>query len=353
TAILLAPACSPDHAGRADLARHIPQDASMVTALDLQALMEKADFEAVRQMEFYQDWIRETSDNPVARKVLEDPAQSGIDLKGKAFLTYKLDPKNPEFIFIAFLLPLDDAEAFETLVESLSDRKPEARNGYQALLDGGGALAWNDELALIGGATNRGMDLAALVEEVFNTTPENSIAQVKSFRDAFDQPHDIVGWMSTDPLAENPEAGLALSVIGLDSDALKGNSISSYLDFEKGKVVGRSDYHLSDGLGKNFLGMFFKKELEADFRPYIPGENLISVQALALDLKGIDEFLSTRPQAQGYVDFVLRESNLDRPTLLKTFGGDLMLATYFDEEEDFNLLFATSIRDEAEARKII
>ncbi|RMF28089.1 MAG: hypothetical protein D6765_06520 [Bacteroidetes bacterium] len=30
-----------------------------------------------------------------------------------------------------------------------------------------------------------------------------------------------------------------------------------------------------------------------------------------------------------------------------------MLATYFDEEEDFNLLFATSIRDEAEARKII
>ncbi len=138
-----------------------------------------------------------------------------------------------------------------------------------------------------------------------------------------------------------------------DIDALKGNYVSSYLDFEKGKVVGRSDFHLSDGLGKNFIGMFFKKELETDFSPYLPGENLISVQALALDLKGIDEFLSTRPQAQGYVDFLLRESGMDRPTLLKTFGGDLMLATYFDDEEDFNLLFATGIRDEEEARNIL
>jgi hypothetical protein len=65
----------------------IPKDAVSVTAINVQSLMQKADFETVKNMDFYKKAIEEAqAKNPAMAEILKDPKKSGIDLSKNFYL---------------------------------------------------------------------------------------------------------------------------------------------------------------------------------------------------------------------------------------------------------------------------
>jgi len=356
TAFLFA-SCKKDVATAEDVGlNHIPQSASSVTTVNIKQLMEKADFETVKSMEFYQAMTAEMkkNDQEIVAAIAQDPSKSGVDLDKNAYVTYILDEKNPENVFTAIILNLNNESDFATLIGeanlTISDGdgyKKAANDRFQ------GMIAWNDNMAVIGIPMNRSVDVDARLTEIFTTTAETSIAQNADFTKTSKTNHDFTSWFTTDAIAKNPQAGFALSMIQIPATALEGNSIHSHFDFENGQVVGHSESFFNKDLGENFIGKFFKSKTETDFSNFIPGKDLVFATAGAIDFKGIDQFLSERPQAQGYVDFMLKNYGLTRADIVETFGGDFMMAGTGTATNNGSTLFATSIKDKSKLNSFL
>ena len=85
--ILLVVACKKEAVTPGDALAYVPASSTSITAIDLKKLMQKADFEAVKKLDFYKEMVEKTSSNdPQIAKVLLDPTASGIDLDGKIYL---------------------------------------------------------------------------------------------------------------------------------------------------------------------------------------------------------------------------------------------------------------------------
>ena len=338
---------------------NIPEDVSSVSSINVKQLMEKADFESVKQMEFFREAVAEAGRrSPALAKVMENPELSGIDLEKNLYVTYDINPKNPEEVFVATVFSIKDKEVFEELLKNAdSDIEFDDRESHQVITKYDQQIvAWNGNVGVFGGANTRDIDLEDKARKIFETDGSTSIAQNKNLQNALKGDHDMTTWFSTDPIAGNPQAGAAMAFLDLEKGALKGNHIHSSLNFEEGAIVGHSDFYLSDGLGKNFIGRFFKDESDTDFSKYLPGENLVSVTTAAMDIRGIDAFLTERPQARDMLVFMAKDAGLEMKDIIAAFDGDMMMAAYGDESgnvEDGAILYATAIKNEKAMKKIL
>ena len=112
-AVLFAAGCKKDVKVPTDALAYVPGSSSMVTAIHVKNLMQKADFESVKQMDFYQEMIAETADNdPEISRILLNPEASGIDLDQKMYLATDIDQENPELMVTYLFCTLKNAEDF-------------------------------------------------------------------------------------------------------------------------------------------------------------------------------------------------------------------------------------------------
>lgn len=356
--VFLFTACQDDAFEPKDALANIPEDVSSVSSINIKQLMEKADFESVKQMEFFQEALSEAERrSPALAKVMADPMLSGIDLEKNLYMTYDLNPKNPEEVFVATIFSINDKNAFEELLKnSDSDIVFEDMEGFQAITKYNQQIvAWNDEVGVFGGANVNDIDLIDKARKIFETDASTSVGQNKNLRKALEGNHDMTSWFSTDAVASNPQAGMAMTFLDLDKDALKNNHIHSSMDFENGAIVGHSDFYISEGLGKNFLGRFFKDEITTDFTKYLPSENLVSVSTAAMNIRGIDQFLTERPQTRDMLVYMAKDAGIDMKDIIAAFDGDMMMAAY-GESTDISkgaALFGTKIKNQKAMRKIL
>jgi len=353
---LLSTGCQKDAKVPADALAHVPATASTVTAINLKKLMQKADFESVKKMAFYQDMMAGANNkSPEIGRILMDPETSGIDFEQKAYLATDVNKDNPEEMTTFLFFTLKNAGDFTNLFKGHSGEITE-KNGIKMLGNSTNSmLGWNDRLAVFAFSTQPATEFSDQVVQLFKAGPANGAAALPGLLKALDGDHDFANWTTTDQLAENPAAGMALNLIAINPDALKGNHIHSYGDFEKGRIVGRSDFFISKDLGEQFIGRFFKDEVDTDFSSILPGEGLTAAVACAMDLRGLDKFLSERPQSKEYADFVLNDMGMKRKDLLEVFGGDMLFATYGGEKgiEDTKLLVAAQMKSKKKAQEFL
>ncbi|MCR9290129.1 MAG: DUF4836 family protein [Bacteroidetes bacterium] len=359
--VLLFSACQDDVFVPKDALGNIPEDVSAVSSINLTQLMEKADFEAVKQMEFFQDaLLKAERTSPALAKIMADPALSGIDLEKNLYVTSDINPKNPEEVFVASIFSIKDKAAFEALLKNADQEVVfEDHEGFQTITKYNQQIvAWNGEVGIFGGSNVNNIDLLDKARKIFETDASTSVVNNKNLRKAISGNHDMTSWFSTDPIASNPQAGMALTFLDIDKNALKDNHIHSTMDFEDGVIAGHSDFFISDGLGKNLLGRFFKDEVTTDFSKYIPTENLISATTAAMDIRGIDAFLTERPQARDMLVFMAKDAGLEMKDIIAAFGGDMLMAAYSEPKENIKLeegsaLFSMSIKNQGAMQKIL
>lgn len=167
----------------------IPSDASMVTAIDLKSLIDKAGLndkenEATKQQ--VMDALKKemsASAFQQMEKIMKNPAESGIDISVPVYLFM-----SPAFSTPAIVAQVCDESALnaslETLVQEQVAQPVTEADGYSFTVIGNGVLAFNDSAMLIASGENESQmeQLQASVSNLMKQEEENSIAKAAVFQ---------------------------------------------------------------------------------------------------------------------------------------------------------------------------
>ncbi|HFA51215.1 MAG TPA: DUF4836 family protein [Bacteroidetes bacterium] len=349
--------CKSDPDSLSGTESHIPATATSVNGIDLQRLMKKADFESVKQMDFYQKMIADAKkQSPALAAAMMNPEKSGIDLTGKIYLTTDVDKEQPDQVTTHIIVPLANAADFEALALS-TDMTFKNENGLNIYVPENGktAMIWSEDLLVLSHSNKESENVTGSAKKIFELKGEESLANNKGFRKAMSADHDLSVWMSSNTVSRNSKANMAMAFIGVDPAALEDNHIKGYADFENGKMVGRADFNINDELEDEVFDRFFKKEPKTDFSKVLPADKLSFAMTGALNFRGMDKFLSEHPQSKEYADFVLNDmGGVARKDILSTLNGDVMIAAYAGKDglkEQF--VIALALKNERSANAML
>lgn len=356
-----------------DASKAIPKDAVSVTALNLPSLFQKADFEAVKQMEFYKAMVDSANtENAAMADILRDPRKSGVDLTKNVYLVqdYNLANAAQSGNNMTALMSLSNASDFETMLKSSdATAKIETKDGIKFILStpkadendqdadasnygqrnrNRGVVAWNDKLAIIGTYTE-GSDFT----KYFKQKPEESIAKNEQFGKLFGTKHDMYSYMSFDKLADDAQIKGGAGMMNLDPKSLKGNYATGYADFENGQIVSKSDYQINADLRKQW-GIMFKDNVKTDFSKYLKGSNLGFAMTMALDVKGIKEIINTNPQFKAALEMGKGNEAFSTDDIFKAFDGDMVVsAAPLAGSEKWSGMMGFKLNDKAAMLKLV
>ncbi len=350
-----------------DTANAIPKDAVSVTAINIPTLMQKADFESVKQMDFYKNMVDSASaENAALADIMRDPSKSGVDLTKNIYIVqdYNFMTDSRAGASAAVLMSLSDASAFEKMLTSgKTPHKMETKDGIKYITYEGGSnnnsetgmtyekrpevIAWNDKMAVLGGHTEGGNFSA-----FFKNKAEESIAKNDNFTKLFGTVHDMYSYTNFDKMADNPQVKASAGMMNIDPKALKGNYATGYADFEKGQIVGKSDYQINKELRQQW-GLMFKDNVKTDFSKYLKGDNIGFVATMALDMKGLKEIINANPSFR----VMLESSKSDKfstDDIFKAFDGDLVIAASpTDGGKKWNGMVGFKLNGKATMEKLI
>lgn len=344
--------CKKDLVYSDDALRIIPATSATVVRIDIPSMMKKADFASIKESQMYKDAVEDArEENPTLAKVMENPETSGVDLGKMGYLFLDINTENPRETFGGMLVSLKDEGQFEELVKTNGDVSSKGAFRY-LLYDNDKIVAWTKEVALFGFSDDY-INLVERAEIVFNTKDQESITNNKDLQKAMAEAHDMSLWFSTTPFSESPDIQMGLSMAEMDKEALKDNYVHGYMDFLQGKIEGKARLFLQPKLSKD-LDKFFNDKVSTDFSKYIPNDQVSMLLVNAINIKGIDEVLSARSQSKGFLEFSLKQYDLNVKDFREAFGGDIALAAVGQEGSDRRIgLFATNVLDKAVAQKFI
>lgn len=351
---LLTTSCKEGASLAEDAIVNIPANSSSVSAINVKRLMDKADFESMQKMSFYQDFIKDASQgNPGVEAVLKDPNASGVNLDANVYIVQDVDIINPENAFMGVVASLNDKAAFKELLASNGKADFKSAEGYEFLeADRKTIVAMNDDIVVMGVSQGVGADLKAGVESIFKTTKETSIVSNEDLKKCFSKQADITTWFSSNKMAEAAKGNMGMAGFIISPTMLTENYAHSYFNFEKGAIVSESNYDFNEKLSDEFRHVF-KDEVKTDFSEYVPADNLIFAFSGALDMKGINMILTNKSMT-GMADMSLKQYGLTTEELSKTIDGDFLITSHAKSgSENPNMLMAMKINDMDGLQKII
>jgi hypothetical protein len=340
----------------------IPKDAVSVTAINIDNLMKKADFETVKKMDFYQKVLSEAqTKSPTMAEILKDPKKSGIDLTKNIYMVQGGNilgvGRGTSSMEGGILMSIADTKAFEAMLQNANAGKIATKDGvkyiqmneevnhtdgqgYEVGYKKDGLIAWNDKMAFLGSGNDGNTDGTSQNSreggsfmQYFKTKPEESIAKNEQFQNLMSSNHDMYTFMSFDKWADDMSAKAAAGAMNIDPKALKGNYFSGYSDFENGKIVSKSDFFINKGITKDW-GLLFKSYVKTDFSKYLDGQNLGFVMTMGLDTKGLKEILNSNAQFNAAMQMGSGAYGFTADDVLKAFDGDIVIAASPNAGED-------------------
>jgi len=329
-----------------DSLKMVPANASSVTAINLPSILEKMDYENFKTTPKFQKRVEEIRENdPLFAAFVENPDAAGIDINQNMYFAVSFDEETGMEEFITFTFSLKDAGKFETTVKEALKDGVQVGDGFKYVKPhSDNILGWNESTAIVG-FTSSYTDMQKRLAGQFNKTEDKSIADNPDLQKAFKGEHDVKLWMSSNTFSDNPQAGMAMAMAEIDPAALKDNYVHGYMDFLDGEIKGVADLFVNKTLAKD-LDKFFKDETNGNYSKYIPGENLSFLMMNALDIRGIHEVLSARPQSKNFLEFALKKYGITIDDISSTFGGDVVVAGFETAERDNPKgLFITDVKD--------
>ena len=331
-----------------DSLTYIPEDAAMVTAIRLQQLMDKADFESLKQTEGFQNMLEDAAEeNATLAKVLADPAASGIDLSKNMYVSLELSDSEPIMTVASFSIA--DQEALEQMMESLKVEATPVSNDFKYFdTPGKASVAWNDEVLLLG-MVDESISVKDRLLRYLETPADASVADNTNLREQLQGDFDVLNWMSSDFILRSRNWQTSGNLLNYDKEQLSGQYMAHALTFEKGVIENQVMLDLSGQL-KNDLGMFFRDEVTTDFISAAPTGTPAFLLTAAFDINGVNQLLVEK-YSKGVAEKTLNQFGLSAKELLQAFSGDMMLAGY--ESPKVAALFAATVADEAPLRTLL
>lgn len=347
----------PAATGSSDVSNAIPADATGVFLMNTKQLLEKADYASLKETSFFQDFVEEAQkEAPEMVPFLEDPEAAGIDMAGNMGLYFSVpeEMQNGNDFEFAVLFPVADKAKMDAAVtlalEKAKDATTEAKEGYTiTALQENNFLVQGDNILAF---TSYNDD--AKIQELINPTGE-SIHANANFAKQLEENKDVLFWMSADPIVDamlkNPQTAMqirgGLGFAQISEEALKGNYMSFFYDFQKGKMIAGTQFDFSEDLVRE-LGDIFPDELTIDYSKYIPTDGLAASMTVGINAAGVLNFMAKRGLDK-MVDQYLAMTGLDLGKIEKGITGDLAVAAYAPAAEgnDPAIVLALGLKDKA------
>lgn len=311
----------------------VPENSTMVVGINLKSLMEKADMDAVKEMDFYKDMVAEAArqQGETMAKILENPEKSGIDLNESAYFFMDMDKKSQSRL-IGFTFKIADKDDFETLVKE-SDMDAQKGKGYEYAVNNGNVVAWDKTIGFVGSISNRNDGSDEVIEKLGKIfSGKSSITDNSDAAKALGGNHDINYYFSSASIVDMFEDELAEAEVFISKKDLKNNTFSGYTDFKKGEIVSIGNSELSKGL-KSDLKMLFGEGSETDFSKYLPGENVVMLMTGKLNFAGINQLLKDKG-VNGLANMQLNSVGLTTDDIANAIDGDMAIVANAEANTD-------------------
>jgi hypothetical protein len=309
-------ACS----SKSELANHIPKDANVVMALDIKSMGYKSlDLNQILTFENVKKALSDLGKKDTATTKFEN---SGIDFLSKAYVFGKAEQTAP---FGGVVVALSDAGKFETFLKELSKEIEIKKEGELNVATMTGetsvALVWSDSkvIALFGKEK-----LKETAITLMNLEKENSLAANNAmFSDLEKEAADISFWANFsdfDKLAQaygqgaNPAAMINL----------KETYLAATCNFEDGQVVVNTKYTTNKENAEKMS--FIKQSVSTEVANALPGQTVIGMLGMALDMPKIQAYLEKEKLLDAYGPFASQYTGLTAPELLNMLSGDVAIS---------------------------
>src|SRR5688572_568927 len=108
----------------------VPADAALVVHFDGKALQSKFSWEDFKKTDLFVDATKNETDS-LTKKILENPANSGVDLNSDVFYFVRNRGRNAYFVVTG---GIKDDDAFAAVLQKMSDgQKPEKKENLSVL----------------------------------------------------------------------------------------------------------------------------------------------------------------------------------------------------------------------------
>ncbi len=260
--------------------------------------------------------------------LLENPAESGLDLKKDLFLFMSMvgtDINNPN-VSGGLLFPVGDKAKLDALIARVNEK-----SGTQTVTEGGvsvvkigeesaetGVCAYNDIACVLYFMTN-GEDIEAKVRGLFAQKPGESLMGDKTVAAQLAGQNDVnmvMSYANVSSLMNNP----MLSAMPM-MDVLKGATMVGSVNFEKGSIVcdARMTYKDKESEKKMMDFYAYVKPQTGDLMRYVPA-NSIGAVSYGLDGEKLYTMLAAMP---GYG---MMMANPMIKQVLDAFNGDCVIS---------------------------
>ena len=381
--VLLLASCK--NGNKADL--FIPKEAAFVFHVNTSSLSSKLSWDEIKKTAWFQDAYKDASKDSFAKKLLDNPDASGVDVKSDFVFFVNKRGRGGYSVFEG---SVKDAAAFEALVKKMSKQQQVQKDGDWNIVVGNdnNVAIWNNSKFAVlndmpisgmnpmkGGGMNEtvrfGADsLKLFAKQVVTLSGDASLYDDDRFADVMKENGDMHLWINSGVLYSDMAGMLSMMKVG---SLLEGNISAGTISFEDGKISGKMKQFFGEDMQKAMDKWKFKN-VDASVFNRIPSQDVVGVLAMNMDPEGLREFIKALG-VDGFANMALSKMEMTLDEVLSATKGQFLFAvsdlkmkdtTYtFPTEEgetpqsftsrqpDMNFLFATSVNNKASFDKVM
>lgn len=372
----------------------IPANAALVLHINGGSLSEKLPWSELKESQWFKLASEDMDDDSLAKALLADPAQSGIDIKSDAWVYVANRGKGA---YAAFSCKLGDAKKFESLIKNGSQgaAKIQQKESISYMGEGSTLVSWKEgRLLVLGDASdfNKSLNgggsydeyseeepsneygtdsLLAIAQELYNLKSSNKLSSNDKFADLINTKGDVHFWVNAGSMYSNTMAGSLLSLSKLSS-LLEGNIATGTIAFNDGAIQIESKGYV----GKELEALYKKYQssnFDADMLKNVPAGEVNVALGMNYPPEGLKAFLSLLG-VDGLVNTFMQEAGFSVDEFVKANSGNLFFAlsdfkitkeektmegfgdepyTYTSTEPSGKLLFGAEIKEKTAFQKMM
>jgi hypothetical protein len=364
----------------------IPKNASLAVHINTNSITSKVSWQEIQQNEWFKKLYAGETDS-ISKKLLNDPASSGIDLKSDLAFFTKQEAHGG---YAAFEGSIKDASSFEAFAVDINKGGKVVKNGDVNVLATShrSLVAWTNNRfvylmdapvpSMPGQAGNRYHaepydtdSLQKFAVQLFDLPNKENLMTDDRFASLLKETGDIHYWVNAEEYYNSLGGYLSLLKMNV---LFEGNAYGAALNFENGKITLKSRTYINKDL-QDMMNKYPSGKVSEAMINRIPSKNVVAVFAFKypppalkdlLKLVGVDGFVNSFFSGEGYStdefikankgDMLISVSDFEiKPRTLTLTDPDSgeQHSIQQDRMPSANILFATSVNDKPAFDKLL
>ncbi|HEY0355117.1 MAG TPA: DUF4836 family protein [Flavisolibacter sp.] len=368
----------------------IPKDAAFVFHVNTSSLTSKLSWDEIKQSGWFKENYEKEKDS-FTRKIMENPENSGVDMKSDFVVFMKKQGKSGYVVVEGKIKSTSD---FEALINKNKEGKTIQKDGdlnYVSTENDESLVSWNKSTFIImanapfmGQMNMMGEEgnyegpysfpvdsLKKFTKDLLALKESNSLTDDDRFEDLLEEKGDMHFWMNSEAYMSSMGGVMSMFKFG---DLMKGNIGTFTLNFDDGQINVKSKSYYGKELAK-LMENYKPRNVDEALINRIPSQDVVGAMVLNFDPVWLKQFLKAAG-LDGFANSYLGRMDLNLDEVIGAMGGQFMMSfsdfsitkkevtyppfydggepyTMMKEEPEFNMLVVSSVGNKASFDKLM